>query len=363
MAVTAFGTNDPQAVKLWSTVTMREALKATMAKKLMGTNKRSIIQRLTELEKSAGDTIKYDLLMQMTGAGVEGDNRMRDNEEALVYYQDSVAIDQLRNAHAFRRMSQQRTLHDMRVDAKGNLADWFAGKFDDYMFRSLCGDTTFSFAGNTATVPDSDHFIVSGDVTKTSAIATDETSLGNNDQIQLADLDYAKEAAKTLTPPIRPAIIDGQEYFVVILHTYSVTDIRLDVANSAYTDWPTIQMYANKRGLQNPIFTGALGVYNGMILMESTRLPAFDGAAASTVRRNLFLGAQAGVFAQGSAYDGIEKERMGKDNLMSWYEQTDDFGNEKAISVGSIFGIKSSLFNSKDYGKIVITSYAASHNV
>ena len=202
-----------------------------------------------------------------------------------------------------------------------------------------------------------------GDVAKGTVLTTQEGSLGNNDQIQLADMDYAKEAAKTLTPPIRPAVIDGQEYFVVILHPYSVTDIRLDVANSAYTDWPTIQMYANKRGLSNPIFTGALGVYNGMIIMVSNYLPAFTGAAASTVRRNLFLGAQAGVFARGSAYDGIEKERMGKDNLMSWYEQTDDFGNEKAISVGSIFGMKSTLFNSKDYGKIVITSYAASHNV
>ena len=363
MAVTAFGTNDVQAIKLWSTVTMREALKATMANRLMGSGKRAIIQRLTELEKSAGDQIKYDLLMQMTGAGVEGDNRMRDNEEALVYYQDSVKIDQLRNAHAFRRMSQQRTLHDMRMDAKSNLADWFAGKFDTYLFSHLCGLTTFSFAGNTPTDPDSDHYIISGDVASTGVIATDETSLGNNDQIQLADLDYAKEAAKTLTPPIRPAQFEGSDYFVVILHPYSVTDIRLDVANSAYTDWPTIQMYANKRGLKNPIFTGALGVYNGMVLLESNYLPAFTGAAASTVRRNLFLGAQAGVFAMGSAYDGIEKERMGKDNLMSWYEQTDDFGNEKAISVGSIFGMKSTLFNSKDYGKMVITSYAASHNV
>jgi N4-gp56 family major capsid protein len=363
MAVTAFGTNDAQTVKLWSTVTMREALKATMAKKLMGTSKRAIIQRMTELEKGAGDQIKYDLLMQMTGAGVSGDNRMRDNEEALVYYQDDIKIDQLRNAHAFRRMSQQRTLHDMRMDAKENLADWFAGTFDNYLFRSLCGDTTFSFAGNTATDPDSDHYVISGDVASTGVIATDEQSLGNNDQIQLADLDYAKEAAKTLTPPIRPAMIDGQEMYVVVLHEYSVTDIRLDVANSAYTDWSTIQMYANKRGLSNPIFTGALGVYNGMILLSSTRLPAFDGTAANTVRRNLFLGAQAGCFALGSAYDGIEKERMGKDNLMSWYEQTDDYGNEKGISCGSIFGIKSTLFNSKDYGKMVITSYAASHNV
>lgn len=361
--ITAFGTNDPQAVKFWSSVTMREALKPTMMNRLMGSGGRAIIQRLTELEKSAGDTIKFDVLMQMTGSGVEGDNRMRDNEEPLVYYQDSVKIDQLRNAHAFRRMSQQRTLHDMRSDAKANLADWFAGKFDSYGFRALCGDTTFSFAGNTATAPDSDHYIISGDVASTGVIATDEASLGNNDQIQLADLDYAKEAAKTLTPPIRTAQIEGGDYYAVILHPYSVTDIRLDVANSAYTDWATIQMYANKRGLKNPIFTGALGVYNGMILLESQYLPAFAGAAAGTVRRNLFLGAQAGVFAIGSAYDGIEKERMGKDNLMSWYEQTDDFGNEKAISCGSIFGIKSTLFNSKDYGRIIITSYAASHNV
>lgn len=357
MAITAFGTNDNQTVKIWSSLTMREALKATLMNKFLGSGKGAILMRLTELEKSAGDTIKYDLLMQMTGAGVTGDNRMRDNEEALVYYQDSVAIDQLRNAHAFRRMSQQRTLHDMRTDAKSNLADWFAGVYDTYMFDYLCGNTSRSHA-QAAVAPDSDHYIMSGDVAKTGTIATDEASLSNNDQIQLADLDYAKEAAKTITPPIRPVMIDGGEYFVVVLHSYSVTDLRLDIANSAYTSWPDVQMYANKRGLNNPIFSGALGVYNGMVLYESTRIYS----PVSNVRRNLFLGAQAGVFAVGSAYDSIESQRIGKDNLMSWFEQTDDFGNEKGISVGCIFGMKATRFNSKDYGKIVISSYAASHS-
>ena len=95
MAVTAFGTNDAQTVKIWSSLTLREALKATLTDKIMGTGKTAIIGRLTELEKSAGDQIKYDLLMQMTGSGVTGDNRMRDNEEALVYYQETVEIDQL----------------------------------------------------------------------------------------------------------------------------------------------------------------------------------------------------------------------------------------------------------------------------
>jgi N4-gp56 family major capsid protein len=349
MAVTAFGTNDAQTVKIWSTLTLREALKATMFNKLMGTGKSAIIQRLVELERGAGDQIKYDLLMQMTGAGVKGDNRMRDNEEALIYYQETVEIDQLRNAHAFRRMSQQRTLHDMRMDAKANLADWFSGTFDSYMFRVLCGDTTHTH-GTTATAPTTNHIIYSGD-------ATSEATLGSNDQFSLADIDYAKEKAKTLTPPIRPTMVNGSEMYVVVLHPYSVTDLRLDVANSAYVDWPTIQMMAQKRGNDNPIFTGALGVYNNCILFESTRIYS----PLANVRRNLFLGAQAGVFAMGGAYDSIEKSRVGKDNLMSWYEEIDDYGNEKGISVGSIFGMNKSVFNSADYGLITLASYAAAH--
>jgi len=354
--ITSFGHSDSQTVNLWSKLTFREALKNTLFRRFLGKDKRAIIQRLPDLEKTAGDTIKYDLLMQMGNSGIVGDNVLRQNEEALTYHQDSVVINQLRNAHAFRRMSQQRTIHDLRSDAKTNLADWFAAKYDTYMMNCLCGNTSHSF-GQAATAPDSDHYVISGDVTNSGVIATDESSLGDNDQIQLADLDFAKEKAKDLSPMIRPTYIDGKEYYVVVLHTYSVTDIRLDVSNSAYTSWPDIQMYANKRGLKNPIFDGSLGVYNGMILFESNRIYE----PSTNVRRNLFLGAQAGVFAIGNAYSKLEQQRVGKDNLMSWYEESADYGNEVGIAVGSIFGMKSTLFNSDDYGKIVITSYAASH--
>jgi len=357
MAYTEFGTNDNQTVKIWSTLTMREALKATLFKKFLGSGKKAIIQRLDELEKQNGDVIKYDLLMQMGNDGITGDNRLKGNEEALTYYQDYVTIDQLRNAHSFRRMSAQRTLHDLRADAQANLSDWFADKFDTYMFNNLCGNTSHSF-GQAAVAPDADHYVVSGDVANSGTIATDEASLGSNDQIQLADLDFAKEAAKTLDPMIRPCMIDGGEYYVVVLHPYSVTDLRLDIANSAYTDWNTIQTFANKRGLDNPIFSGALGVYNGMILYESTRIYS----PTTSVRRNLFLGAQAGVFAIGNAYKMLEQRKVGKDNLMSWYEEVDDFGNENGIGVGAVFGMKACRFNSKDFGKIVISSYAASHS-
>ena len=44
---------------------MRDMLKSTLIYKFLGTGKNAILQRLPELEKTAGDTIKYDLLMQM----------------------------------------------------------------------------------------------------------------------------------------------------------------------------------------------------------------------------------------------------------------------------------------------------------
>ncbi|MBU0476377.1 MAG: DUF4043 family protein [Bacteroidetes bacterium] len=74
MALTEFGTSSSQNVNIWSKLTMREILKKTYFRKFLGKSKKAIIQWLTDLEKSAGDTIKYDLLMQMTGAGVTGDN-------------------------------------------------------------------------------------------------------------------------------------------------------------------------------------------------------------------------------------------------------------------------------------------------
>lgn len=360
MALTEFGSNDPQAVKLYSKMTFREAIRGTLFNRFMGTSKQNIITRFTEMEKTAGDTVKYDLLEQTSGPGVTGNNWMKGNEAPLTYYQDSVVIDQLRQAHQFDRMSQQRTIHNMRVDARENLTDWWRNTLDTYMMRYLCGDTTINH-GQAGAAPDSDHYIICGDVTFTGTIATDEGNLSDNDQIALMDLDFAKEKARTISPMIRPTSIEGGEYYVVVLHDYSLTDIRTSASTSTIT-WTDIQQYANVRGLKNPIFTGSPGVYNGMILFESPRIYSSPNAAtANTVRRNLFLGAQAGTFAIGNAYDRIGQRKFG--NLpMSWVEDLDDYNDKKGIAAGMIFGIKASRYNSKNYGALVMSAYSVAHN-
>ena len=345
MAVTEFGTNDDQNVLRWSTKLMREAIGKTFCKRFMGDSDAAVIQLHHDLEQGAGDTVKYDLLMQMNGAGVTGDTRLKGFEEALTYHQDSLKIDQLRNAHMFRTMTGQRTVHKLRSDAKQNLADWFAVKFDRYMLSYLAGPagtdpgnvaTELPYAGNALDAPDNDHVYAPGAV------------------ISLQHIDHLVEKAKTIDPLIRPCNVDGERKYVLLLHPYSVTQLR--TATNA-TDWLQITSRAGARGSSNPIYTGALGEYGGVVIHESEYIPR----TSAPLTHNLFLGAQAGSMAFGNSYRKLGRKPMGKGSYFSWFEEMDDYGNETGIAAGSIFGIKKNRFNSKDFGVIRFTTQDTAH--
>lgn len=167
------------------------------------------------------------------------------------------------------------------------------------------------------------------------------------------------ERAKTLTPAIRPIRVDGKDCYVCFLHPYQVTDLRQDAATAgAWFDIQKASMQGGKIS-DNPIFTGALGMYNGVILHEANRVTqgvhSSTGAAISTVRRALFCGAQAGAMAYGQNGAGQGAARF------SWVEETFDYGNQLGVSAGSIFGIKKTRFDAKDFASITISTYAAAH--
>ena len=82
MALTSYGVNDAEAVKLWSRKTMHEALKMTFSSRFMGSDSNSLCVIKDDLKKSAGDRIRIILRMQLTGVGVQGDNTLEGNEEA-----------------------------------------------------------------------------------------------------------------------------------------------------------------------------------------------------------------------------------------------------------------------------------------
>lgn len=136
MASTEYGVNHPLAVKLWSKRMIREALKETYASRFMGTTSNSLIYVKDEASKTAGDRIRCSLRMQLSGAGVSGDETLEGNEESLTTYQDDIYIDQLRHAVRSKgKMTEQRVNHSIREEARSGLSDWLADRLDTLELR------------------------------------------------------------------------------------------------------------------------------------------------------------------------------------------------------------------------------------
>lgn len=354
MANTEYGVNHPLAVKHWSRRLFREALKQTYFRKFMSTDSNGLVYVKTETQKDAGDRIRVGLRMQLNGDGILSDNTLEGNEEALVTYSDDVYIDQLRHAvRSAGRMSEQRVPFSVREEARVGLTDWWADRFDTAFFNHLAGaayQTDLRYAGSNTIVD-----ATSTRIYRAGGGADDPTvaSATASNVMKLEYIDYAVEMAKTASPLIRPIRINGGEHFVMFLHPYQVTDLR---TNTSTGQWLDIQKAAMQGGMvsKNPIFNGALGMYNNVILHESTRVP-YGLSTSSTQhysRRAIFCGAQALCMAFGQGYG---------DASMRWEEEFFDFKNQLGVAAGCIYGIKKSQFNSVDFGTIVVVTSAVAH--
>lgn len=342
MAATQFSPTDAQSRKVWSDTTWADMIHKTEISRFMGTGEDAIIRRLTDLEQGRGDTIYFDIRLQLDDYGVVGENRLQGNEDSLSYSQDSILLNQRRMGVANRRLSQQRTVHDLRAHTQEALTDKWADYLDNLMFAQLGGlaqstalSTAYTAEGRTPVAPDADH-------------AYDPSATAS-----LAHIDNLVERAKEVSPILRPTMVDGQPHFLLVMHPAAVRGLKTETGAAGWTE---LQARAGARGTGNPIFTGALGLYNNVILHESTRIPY---QAATPRCRNVFLGAGAGVVAFGNAYSSLGPDNPFRtDSLASWFERSDDFGEEWAMAVGAIYGIKKVRFDmgsgsATDYGVIV----------
>ncbi|MEM9584793.1 MAG: N4-gp56 family major capsid protein [Pseudomonadota bacterium] len=373
MAATEFGLNDPETVKLWSRKLAREAFAQTWFKKLVGKEgsedeDNAIIVEKTDTKKDAGDEVTCTLRMQLEGDGVLGDATLEGNEESITTFTDKLVINQLRHAVRSKgKMSEQRIPWKHRKEAMKGLRDWWSTRWDRCAFVQLCGYTgprvvergeiysgqDVRYSGNNATIaPDStSHYRL--DATNGLVSNANDEDLVAADTMTLTVLDDLKAEAETRAPIIRPVMFEGEKVYVVILDTFQARDLR---TNTNTGQWQDIQKAAMQGGnvKKNPIFTGALGMYNNMILHSSNRITqgvnSSTGANISTARRAVFLGAGAGMIGFGQGHS-LEK--------YDWHEDLFDYGNQLGVKGGCIGGLKKTQYDNKDYGCLVLSTYAA----
>ena len=366
MAKTVFGVNHTLSNSVWSKLLAAEAIRKTWISKFIGTGEDYLIMEKVDLKKAAGDNITCGLNLQLEQDGVLGDDTLEGNEEALVFFNENITINQLRLAVRIGgRMTEKRVPYSLRKTARDRLANAWAARMDESFFNQICGNTAQTNTrrtGNIVTTAPTTNRIL-----RPNSRTTDQTLVAG-DEFSLELVDFAKELAMTVStaagtgPLLRPVMVDGKEMYVMFLHDFQVTDMR---TSTSVGQWLDIQRAALSGGdvSKNPIFTGALGVYNGVVLHNAARITtgvhSSTGVAEANSRRAVLCGAQAALIAYGG--DG-SKSRM------FWNEKSFDYGNQLGVSAGYIYGLKKTIYapesgsdNEEDYGTIVVSTYAVAH--
>lgn len=361
--VVPFG--DPKAQKHWSASLFVDTRKKSyFNRRFIGTSEDSVIQQKTEVEREAGDTISYDLSMQLRAKPTHGDGRLKGKEEALRFYSDEVYIDQMRHAvSAGGRMTRKRTAHDMRAIARDRLSDYWADYIDELMFVYLSGARGANedfiedqgFAGtarNPIQPPDDQHLLYGG-------AATSKATVSAADGMTTKVIEQAKTAARMMkardreSTNLMPVSVEGEQHYVLLMNPHQEEDLRTSTSEG---NWLDIQKAAaGALGKSSPIFRGTLGMLNKVVLHSHEKVIRFtDYGVGGDVpaARALFLARQAGVLAY-----GLPSAR--KDIRFSWEEEVDDYGNEPTVAAGTILGVKKTRFNARDFGVIAIDTHAA----
>lgn len=351
MAVITFGTNDNLTNKVWSLGLEAEVLKKTYAMKFAGKSSDSLLQIKDELSNKAGDRIRIGLRLQLEDDPLGSADTYEGNESALTFYTDDITIDETGKPIRWKTtIDAQRVNFDQKEEARMALSDYLAHVIDTSFFNQIAGYTaqsnTLWTGNNSVTAPTATTNRIFGD----SAVSTDE-GLGTGDTFTLALLDQAVEKAKTNDIAMRPVRFpNGAEYFVCFIHPFQVSDLR-----TSGSQWENIQRDLLAGGFidKNPIFTGALGVYNGTVLFESTRVPngvnSSTGAAETDVHRAIFCGAQSAAITWGRF--------AGNPQRFKWVEKTFDFEREQGIAAYCLYGLKKLIFNSVDFSTITISTF------
>lgn len=342
-----------------------------MQQGLMGNDMNNIIQYLPDLKPKdvKGNKITIPLTAKMTGDGVTGDSELEGNEEQISAYSDVIQIDQWRTAVRLKgRMDEKQNAFNMREDAKNKLKIRLTEMMERQIFLKLGGvnntsitdvnGVTIGGLANWSNTPDvvpaADEASGNGNRYICANYTAGTDSLTSTDTMTPDLISRAKRKAALSNPKVIPLRINGKKYYVMFVHPCQAYDLR---NNAAFAQ---AMREADVRGPENRIFTGALGIYDGVILYESEYCPfldistagySFAGVATGTqaatdVFRAILCGAQAGAWVDTD------------DKSMGWVEESFDYGNKFGFSTGLIGGCQKVTFNSKDYGVITVDTAA-----
>ena len=346
------------------------------------------IVRVTDLTKSAGDSVSVDAFDTISGKPIMGDRNAEGRGEALSSSSMDIRIDNTtKSVDAGGKMSQQRTLHSLRGIAMSQLVGYF-GRLDNqkalvHMAGTrgtqtgkdwvvpLASDADFSdIMVNTVKAPTYNrHLVVNG-----TGFTVGGAQLASIASTDLWTLNHVDELAVLLSDhnfglqPVRlnddPAADDDPIKGVLYLTERQWAQIKTSNAFQTAVQ----QAWARKSyGTKHPLFSGEPIMWNGILIRKQNKfairhLPAdttkivtaanrytatetngtVNGSltAGYAVERSILLGAQALAYVFG--------RNQGSDSGFNWLENKYNFERNLEVAGESMGGMSKLRFTFDD---------------
>lgn len=318
----------------------------------------SLVIMKDNLSDGPGGRVRSKLKYQLEGEGRAGDQQLKGYGEFYKTALFDVFVDTLRHyVETPTPITQQWVHEDTLEEGREGLADWFATRFSMGAHLHACGISIITkpqyTINNEIQALNSDYIIRPND--------TAAGSLGANDRFTVDVLEEAITRMKLLSPKMRPAKTPYGEMFVCFLSPEQVRDLR-----KSDSEWFSVmkQALAGGRIDDNPIFSGALGMWNNVLFLESELVPPGLNSGATKLkdktRRAWLGGASALMLAHGRGFapPGFKRNRF------RWDRETEDFGHQQQIAATTIVGLarpryqKPGEASAREAGVFVIETYA-----
>ncbi len=369
--------------------------------------------RVTDLSKSAGDNVSVDLFNILIGKPTMGDQRLVGKMMSLSNSSQNISINQYRGgADGGGKMSQQRTVWNLRGIAQAGLTNWSARLRDQLPLIALAGargfhntadwvvplnsDPDFStIVVNALKAPTKNRYFAAYDAADPSQLTTSSNYL-----LTLTDIDKMITTISESNFPMQPIKFEDDPYKwndpTYVLFVTERQWLYLQ-ARTTSNQWRTFLQNAYERrsaGMRHPLFYGDVGFWRGCLVKPLRRYAirfygsgvtggtsgvtdtvvfdtgGTDGltyteanktlASTVTMDRAILLGAQAAALVYG--------RNQNSDYFMDWNEELVDHKNSVEISVATMGGCAKLTFRIRngadntyldsDNGVAVLDSYA-----
>lgn len=361
----------------YSKAVTREVTKRSKVKPFIAKSEADNTSIIKAVSKTCelGSVIAIEMEDSLVESGAIGNVDFSASGEELKNIKQFIKVDRFQHAvPSTENIVNQRKADTFKARAKNSLSNWGTMKFDKIFFNAMSADCT--------------NIVVCGhhnDATPANLVTADVLTTADVEEAKnRAILGLDSDGNKTVPPliPVRTTQNENMGYyedievFIMFVGTHTARHIKNDA------NWELARRDALERGKTNPIFTGALGFWDGVLLLDvktdterqsgvltssskfvgfgnvkSSDLSIYAGGAGQETEINLLVGANAAhiVVDEGIAYyDWVDKSDPRRMN--AGIDRVYGFAKTKYDASANDGILADSIFDCKDYGVIAVVA-------